>query len=304
MSRTTRPWPRSTASSRPSALRLRVLFHPPVTSLPSLVRRRRPQRHGLRVAPDRRGQDVPRRQPRQPHRLDARAVRGHPRPRHADHRPRTRRRARCGWRRTPGIACHRARHRRCGGATRARPDDAAAPGRACPIGSSTSSASTRPTWTARPGAGIVASMQPAHLLTDIPLVERALGRARPRGLRLRDAAPPGTALVFGSDVPVASIDPREGLFAALERRDADGRARAAGGAPRSGSGSRTRCAPTPRRGRTPAGARARRARCARAWMPIWSRGRSTPRSSAAPARPFRAGRASLTVVGGEVVMQR
>jgi hypothetical protein len=71
-------------------------------------------------------------------------------------------------------------------------------------------------------AGLVASMQPAHLLTDIPLIERHWG-ARGRGayafqtLRRR-----GTRLVFGSDVPVASIDPREGLFAALERRDADG----------------------------------------------------------------------------------
>jgi predicted amidohydrolase YtcJ len=72
-------------------------------------------------------------------------------------------------------------------------------------------------------AGIVVSMQPAHLLTDIPLVERHWG-ARGRGayafetLRRR-----GTPMIFGSDVPVASIDPREGLYAALERRsDAGG----------------------------------------------------------------------------------
>lgn len=72
-------------------------------------------------------------------------------------------------------------------------------------------------------SGIVVSMQPAHLLTDIPLVERHWG-ARGRGayafetLRRR-----GTPMVFGSDVPVASIDPREGVYAALERRsDAGG----------------------------------------------------------------------------------
>jgi predicted amidohydrolase YtcJ len=72
-------------------------------------------------------------------------------------------------------------------------------------------------------AGIVASMQPAHLLTDIPLVERHWG-GRGRGayafesLRRR-----GTPMVFGSDAPVASLDPREGLYAALERRSgADG----------------------------------------------------------------------------------
>jgi predicted amidohydrolase YtcJ len=71
-------------------------------------------------------------------------------------------------------------------------------------------------------SGIVVSMQPAHLLTDIPLVDRHWG---PRGrgayafesLRRR-----GTPMVFGSDVPVASLDPREGLFAALERRDCTG----------------------------------------------------------------------------------
>jgi predicted amidohydrolase YtcJ len=67
-------------------------------------------------------------------------------------------------------------------------------------------------------AGIVVSMQPAHLLTDIPLIERHWG-ARGRGayafetLRRRR-----TRMVFGSDVPVASLDPREGLYAALERR--------------------------------------------------------------------------------------
>jgi predicted amidohydrolase YtcJ len=67
-------------------------------------------------------------------------------------------------------------------------------------------------------AGIVASMQPAHLLTDIPLVERHWG-ARGRGAyAFQTLRRLGTPLVFGSDVPVASIDPREGIYAALERR--------------------------------------------------------------------------------------
>lgn len=71
-------------------------------------------------------------------------------------------------------------------------------------------------------ASLVVSMQPAHLLTDIPLIDRHWGD-RGRGayafatLRRR-----GTAMVFGSDVPVASIDPRAGLFAALERRPMGG----------------------------------------------------------------------------------
>jgi predicted amidohydrolase YtcJ len=72
-------------------------------------------------------------------------------------------------------------------------------------------------------AGLVVSMQPAHLLTDIPLVERHWGARGEGAYAFESLRRRGTAMVFGSDVPVASIDPREGLFAALERRsDAGG----------------------------------------------------------------------------------
>jgi predicted amidohydrolase YtcJ len=64
-------------------------------------------------------------------------------------------------------------------------------------------------------AGIVASMQPAHLLTDIPLVDRHWGGRGRGAYAFRSLLQRGTALVFGSDVPVASIDPRQGVFAAL-----------------------------------------------------------------------------------------
>jgi hypothetical protein len=152
-------------------------------------------------------------------------------------------------------------------------------------------------------AGIVVSMQPAHLLTDIPLVERHWG-ARGRGayafesLRRR-----GTPMVFGSDVPVASIDPREGLFSALERRDD-------GGAPRGG------WRPEEKLGFEDA-VRAYTVGAAHA------AGRSAGAGTLAPGREadlvawtfdaaaergsgeaVRAGRARLTVVAGEVVMQR
>jgi predicted amidohydrolase YtcJ len=71
-------------------------------------------------------------------------------------------------------------------------------------------------------AGIVASMQPAHLLTDIPLVEQHWG-ARGRGAyALRSLLDAGTSLVFGSDVPVETIDPRDGVYAALDRVGRDG----------------------------------------------------------------------------------
>jgi predicted amidohydrolase YtcJ len=70
-------------------------------------------------------------------------------------------------------------------------------------------------------AGIVASMQPAHLLTDIPLVDRHWGGRGQGAYAFRSLLRRGTRLVFGSDVPVASIDPRQGVFAALERRGLD-----------------------------------------------------------------------------------
>ena len=151
-------------------------------------------------------------------------------------------------------------------------------------------------------AGIVVSMQPAHLLTDVPLVDRHWG-ARGRGAYafstlLRE----GSALVFGSDVPVASIDPREGVFAAIERRAGDG---------------------TPSGGWRPEeklrledAVRAYTASAAAAGGVAHRRGMLVPGHDAdlvawdvdASADrddgfAFRAGRAALTVVAGEVMMQ-
>ncbi len=69
-------------------------------------------------------------------------------------------------------------------------------------------------------AGAVASMQPAHATADAPWVEARLGAGT---ARLRGAYAWGTVLsrgiplAFGSDFPVASHDPREGLCAAETR---------------------------------------------------------------------------------------
>jgi predicted amidohydrolase YtcJ len=71
-------------------------------------------------------------------------------------------------------------------------------------------------------AGLVLSMQPAHLLTDIPLVDRHWGSRGRGAYAFRSLLQRGARLVFGSDVPVASIDPREGIYAALDRRGFDG----------------------------------------------------------------------------------
>jgi predicted amidohydrolase YtcJ len=71
-------------------------------------------------------------------------------------------------------------------------------------------------------AGIVVSMQPAHLLTDIPLVDRHWGERGRGAYAFRTLLRRGTPMVFGSDVPVASIDPREGIYAAVARTGPDG----------------------------------------------------------------------------------
>ncbi|MBA3495726.1 MAG: amidohydrolase, partial [Gemmatimonadales bacterium] len=151
--------------------------------------------------------------------------------------------------------------------------------------------------------GLVVSMQPAHLLTDIPLIERHWG-ARGRGAyAFASLGRRGTALVFGSDVPVASIDPREGLYAALERRGGPGmppggwrpeeiisfvgavRAYTVGAAFVGGVAGRSGClAP----GRD-------------ADLVAWSFDDDVERGAG---DAVRAGAARLTVVGGEVVMQR
>lgn len=72
-------------------------------------------------------------------------------------------------------------------------------------------------------AGIVASMQPSHMLTDIRLAEERWGAERGRGsFALRSLANAGTVLAFGSDAPVEAADPREGFYGAVARRDRGG----------------------------------------------------------------------------------
>jgi predicted amidohydrolase YtcJ len=76
-------------------------------------------------------------------------------------------------------------------------------------------------------AGIVVSMQPAHLITDWRIAEREWGRARSRGVfAFASLLAHGTLLAFGSDVPVEPVDPRRGLFAAVARQDLTGEPRA------------------------------------------------------------------------------
>ncbi len=71
-------------------------------------------------------------------------------------------------------------------------------------------------------AGIVASMQPAHMPEDIVLAEERWGPRARRAYALRSLLRAGTVLAFGSDVPVAPLDPRRGIAAALDRAAPDG----------------------------------------------------------------------------------
>jgi len=152
-------------------------------------------------------------------------------------------------------------------------------------------------------AGIFVSMQPAHLLTDIPLVDRHWG-ARGRGAyAFRSLLQRRTPVVFGSDVPVASIDPREGMFAALERQAADG-------SPRGGWRSEEKLSfEEALRGYTTgaaeaAGVAARRGSLAPgqdADLVVWDVDSAAEQGDGTA---FRAARAILTVIGGSVVMRQ
>jgi predicted amidohydrolase YtcJ len=152
-------------------------------------------------------------------------------------------------------------------------------------------------------AGLVVSMQPAHLLTDIPLVDRHWGARGEGAYAFRSLLSAGAHLVFGSDVPVASIDPREGVYAALERASLEGgpaggwnktqrlgfletlRAYTVGAASAAGAGSR--------RGMLAPGYDAD--------LVAWA---VDPAVEHDDGRAFRAGHAALTVVGGEIMMMR
>jgi predicted amidohydrolase YtcJ len=151
--------------------------------------------------------------------------------------------------------------------------------------------------------GIVVSMQPAHLLTDIPLVERYWGPRGKGAYCFRTILSRGTAVAFGSDAPVAALDPRQGVYAALARRAEDG-------SPASGWQADQRLDfETALRGYTQG--------CAQAGGVLERRGSLAPGQDAdlvaweldgaalarGDGRAFREAQARLTVVAGEVVMQ-
>lgn len=68
--------------------------------------------------------------------------------------------------------------------------------------------------------GVIASMQPTHCITDKRFCEKRIGLERSKGAyawrRLLDA---GAKLAFGTDYSVEPLDPMEGLYAAVTRKD-------------------------------------------------------------------------------------
>jgi predicted amidohydrolase YtcJ len=70
---------------------------------------------------------------------------------------------------------------------------------------------------------VVASMQPTHCTSDMPWAEKRVGSQRILGAYAwRTMLNKGIPLVFGSDFPVESPDPRKGFYAALTRQDLQG----------------------------------------------------------------------------------
>lgn len=69
--------------------------------------------------------------------------------------------------------------------------------------------------------GVVASVQPCHLLADVEVLMRQLPGRLERVMPLREllasGLEPGRGVVFGSDVPIVRADPEDSIRAAVER---------------------------------------------------------------------------------------
>lgn len=65
--------------------------------------------------------------------------------------------------------------------------------------------------------GVVASVQPAHLVLDRRVAERCLGPRCRWAYAFRSLLAAGACLAFGSDAPVAPVDPLGALYAAVYR---------------------------------------------------------------------------------------
>lgn len=69
---------------------------------------------------------------------------------------------------------------------------------------------------------IVASVQPVHLLSDWPTADRVWGQRARYAYAFRSLLNQGVPLAFGSDAPVAPLNPMLGVYAAVTRQDEQG----------------------------------------------------------------------------------
>jgi len=71
--------------------------------------------------------------------------------------------------------------------------------------------------------GVIASMQPNHLLTDMYWAEDRVGPERAKySYPWRTFVDQGTVLAFGTDYPVEPVTPFRGIYAAITRKSEDG----------------------------------------------------------------------------------
>ncbi len=66
--------------------------------------------------------------------------------------------------------------------------------------------------------GVLCAMQPIHLADDLPILPRLWPRAAEYACPTRSLLRAGVEIALGSDAPVASPDPRLGIYAAISRR--------------------------------------------------------------------------------------
>jgi predicted amidohydrolase YtcJ len=66
--------------------------------------------------------------------------------------------------------------------------------------------------------GLLCAMQPVQLADDVPLLPRLWPGASRFAYPTRSLLDAGVRIALGSDAPVADPDPRQGIYAALERR--------------------------------------------------------------------------------------
>jgi predicted amidohydrolase YtcJ len=70
------------------------------------------------------------------------------------------------------------------------------------------------------GLGVIASMQPTHCISDKKFCDKRIGTERAKGAYAwKSLADAGAVLAFGTDYQVEPLNPMEGLYASVTRKD-------------------------------------------------------------------------------------